>query len=47
MTEAAGGGVGRHFLDLAAGLAGGGVEVVAIYSPGRVDESFRDAAALA
>jgi glycosyltransferase involved in cell wall biosynthesis len=41
VTEAAGGGVGRHFLDLAEGLVARGVEVVAIYSPGRCDASFR------
>jgi glycosyltransferase involved in cell wall biosynthesis len=40
VAEAAGGGVGRHFLDLAGGLASCGVEVVAIYSPTRCDESF-------
>jgi glycosyltransferase involved in cell wall biosynthesis len=42
VTEAAGGGVGRHFLDLAEGLARRGVEVVAIYSPGRCDALFRE-----
>src|SRR4051794_35781482 len=41
VAEAAGGGGGRHFLDLAAGLAALGVEVVAVYSPGRCDASFR------
>ncbi|HEY2410912.1 MAG TPA: glycosyltransferase family 4 protein [Pirellulaceae bacterium] len=41
VTEAAGGGVGRHFLDLAAGLAQRNIEVVAIYSPGRCDASFQ------
>lgn len=42
VTESAGAGVGRHFLDLAAGLARRGIEVVAIYSPGRCDASFRE-----
>jgi glycosyltransferase involved in cell wall biosynthesis len=42
ITEAAGGGVGRHFLDLAEGLARRGIEVVAIYSPGRCDAQFRE-----
>jgi glycosyltransferase involved in cell wall biosynthesis len=41
VTEAAGGGVGRHFLDLAEGLAVRGLDVVAIYSPQRCDASFR------
>jgi glycosyltransferase involved in cell wall biosynthesis len=41
VTEAAGAGVGRHFLDLASGLAQRDIEVVAIYSPGRCDASFR------
>ena len=40
VTEAAGGGVGRHFLDLAAGLAKRHIEVVAIYSPTRCDAQF-------
>src|SRR5689334_22355981 len=40
VTEAAGAGVGRHFLDLAAGLAARGIDVTAIYSPGRRDASF-------
>lgn len=42
VTEAAGGGVGRHFLDLARGLAAHGVQVQGIYSPGRMDTSFRE-----
>lgn len=42
VTEAAGGGVGRHFLDLASGLAEREVQVVAIYSPRRSDVSFRE-----
>src|SRR6185369_16407097 len=42
VAESAGGGVGRHFLDLATGLARRGVEVVAIYSPNRCDASFRE-----
>lgn len=40
VTEAAGGGVGRHFLDLAAGLAARGIEVAAVYSPVRCDAQF-------
>jgi glycosyltransferase involved in cell wall biosynthesis len=40
VTEAAGGGVGRHFLDLATGLAARGMQVSAIYSPGRCDAAF-------
>jgi glycosyltransferase involved in cell wall biosynthesis len=40
VTEAAGAGVGRHFLDLAKGLADQGVDVQGIYSPGRIDEQF-------
>jgi glycosyltransferase involved in cell wall biosynthesis len=42
VAEAAGGGVGRHFLDLASGLAERGVKVTAIYSPRRRDASFCD-----
>jgi glycosyltransferase involved in cell wall biosynthesis len=42
VTEAAGGGVGRHFLDLAEGLTARDIEVVAIYAPGRCDASFRE-----
>lgn len=42
ITEAAGAGVGRHFLDLAEGLAARGGEVVAIYSRCRCDASFRE-----
>jgi glycosyltransferase involved in cell wall biosynthesis len=42
VTESAGGGVGRHFLDLASALAGRGIDVTAIYSPGRCDSAFRD-----
>src|SRR4051794_19800752 len=42
ITEAAGGGVGRHFLDLAGGLASRGIDVTAIFSAGRCDASFRD-----
>jgi glycosyltransferase involved in cell wall biosynthesis len=32
--------VGRHFLDLAQGLAAAGVEVTGIYSPDRIDHTF-------
>src|SRR5262249_39846717 len=42
VAEAGGGGVGRHFLDLAGGLAERGLEVTAIYSPRRRDASFRE-----
>jgi glycosyltransferase involved in cell wall biosynthesis len=42
ITEAAGAGVGRHFLDLAAGLAQRNLQVIAIYSPGRLDASFQE-----
>jgi glycosyltransferase involved in cell wall biosynthesis len=42
VTEAAGGGAGRHFLDLAEGLVARGVNVVAIFSPTRSDASFRE-----
>lgn len=45
VTEAAGGGVGRHFLDLAEGLAARGLVVVGIYSPRRCDGFFRQRAA--
>jgi glycosyltransferase involved in cell wall biosynthesis len=41
ITEAAGGGVGRHFLDLAGGLSHRGIDVTALYSRGRSDISFR------
>lgn len=47
VTEAAGGGVGRHFLDLAAGLAQCGHNVTGIYSPGRCDAQFREKRAAA
>jgi glycosyltransferase involved in cell wall biosynthesis len=40
VTEAAGAGVGRHFLDLAKGLAARGVDVEGVYSKGRIDEQF-------
>lgn len=42
VTQASGGGVGRHFLDLAEGLATAGVEVVGVYSPRKIDHSFRE-----
>jgi glycosyltransferase involved in cell wall biosynthesis len=41
VTQASGGGVGRHFLDLAAGLNSRGVEVVGIYSPRKLDTACR------
>ena len=40
VTEASGGGVGRHVLDLAAGLEQRGHEVVLVYSPRRADPTF-------
>ncbi len=42
VTEAAGGGVGRHLLDLAAGLIQRNHNVCLVYSPERADQSFRD-----
>ncbi len=41
LAEASGAGVGRHFFDLAEGLARLGVHVVGIYSPGRLDTACR------
>jgi glycosyltransferase involved in cell wall biosynthesis len=41
VTEASGGGVGRHFLDLAHGLAAQGVDVTGIYSAHRSDALFK------
>ena len=40
LTEASGAGVGRHFLDLAYGLAAQGWKVTGVYSPGRMDTRF-------
>lgn len=42
VTEAAGGGVGRHFLDLAQGLAAQGAHVQGVYATGRMDALFRE-----
>jgi glycosyltransferase involved in cell wall biosynthesis len=42
VTEAAGGGVGRHFLDLAEGLFARGVQVQGVYSTARMDALFRE-----
>jgi glycosyltransferase involved in cell wall biosynthesis len=42
ITEAAGAGVGRHFLDLAGELAAREIDVTAIYSAGRCDAAFRE-----
>lgn len=42
ITQAPGGGVGRHFLDLAEGLSAEDIEVVGIYSPRKLDRQFRD-----
>lgn len=41
VAEATSAGVGRHFQDLAEGLAADGVDVVGIYSPARVDKQFQ------
>jgi glycosyltransferase involved in cell wall biosynthesis len=41
VTEAGGGGVGRHFLDLARGLADQGVKATCVYSAGRSDAQFQ------
>jgi glycosyltransferase involved in cell wall biosynthesis len=41
VTQASGGGVGRHFLDLAEGLPEQGVKVTGIYSPRKLDAQFR------
>ncbi|MGE5756003.1 MAG: glycosyltransferase, partial [Planctomycetaceae bacterium] len=42
ITEAAGGGAGRHVLDLAEGLLARGHDVHLIYSPRRLDRFFRE-----
>lgn len=42
VTQVAGGGTGRHFLDLAHGLTARGVEVVGIHAPHRLDHHFRE-----
>jgi len=41
VTQASGGGVGRHFLDLAEGLTAQGIDVSGIYSPRKLDAQFR------
>ncbi|ADB16122.1 glycosyl transferase group 1 [Pirellula staleyi DSM 6068] len=41
VTQASGGGVGRHFLDLAEGLSAAGAEVVGVYAPRKIDQQFR------
>lgn len=41
VTQASGGGVGRHFLDLAQELAATGVDVTGIYAPRKLDTLFR------
>lgn len=41
LTQASGGGVGRHFLDLTEGLCERGVEAVGIYSPRKLDTACR------
>lgn len=47
MTQASGGGVGRHFFDLAAGLTAQGIDVTGIYSPRKLDISCRQRLATA
>jgi glycosyltransferase involved in cell wall biosynthesis len=42
VVEAAGGGTGRHVLDLAGGLAARGCEVHLLYSPVRMDKVFAE-----
>ena len=42
VTEASGGGSGRHVLDLSEGLIARGCDVHLIYSPHRVDRFFRE-----
>ena len=41
VTQASGGGVGRHFLDLAQGLSAEGVHVTSLYAPRKLDTLFR------
>jgi glycosyltransferase involved in cell wall biosynthesis len=41
VTQASGGGVGRHFLDLAQELTAKGVQVAGIYAPRKLDTLFR------
>jgi glycosyltransferase involved in cell wall biosynthesis len=41
VTQASGGGVGRHFLDLAEELTAAGVDVTGIYAPRKLDVLFR------
>lgn len=41
VTQASGGGVGRHFLDLAEALSAEGVQVTGIYAPRKLDTLFR------
>ncbi len=41
VTQASGGGVGRHFLDLARELTAEGVQVTGIYAPRKLDTLFR------
>ena len=40
VTQAPGGGVGRHFLDMAEAMSARGVEVTGIYSPRKLDAQF-------
>jgi RraA family protein len=42
ITEASGGGAGRHVLDLSEGLLARGCDVHLIYSPGQADRFFRE-----
>src|SRR5690242_15254845 len=42
IVESAGGGTGRHVLDLADGMTARGCEVHVVYSTGRIDRLFLD-----
>jgi glycosyltransferase involved in cell wall biosynthesis len=42
VTQVSGGGVARHFVDLAEGLTARGVQVVGIYAPHKLDAHFRE-----
>ncbi|HEX4150424.1 MAG TPA: glycosyltransferase family 4 protein [Pirellulales bacterium] len=41
VTQVSGGGVARHFVDLARGLSARGVDVTGIYAPHKLDANFR------
>lgn len=42
VSEACGGGIGKHVLDIAEGVAAAGHELLLVYSPGRVDHGFEE-----